>query len=158
MRRAKTEDLPRIIAIYNSTDGPTIDAERVSIENCRLWFETHSDARPIFVQEQNDIVTGWLSFQNFYSRPSYRGTAEISVYVASEYRGTGVGSALLQGAIACCPRLHIGNLVGYAFADNVASLALFKKHGFSEWGYLPNVAEVGGQRHSLTILGLSVTD
>ncbi|MDQ2076297.1 GNAT family N-acetyltransferase [Marinimicrobium sp. ABcell2] len=158
MRRATAEDLPRIIAIYNATDseGSTVDTERASIESRRLWFETHSDVRPIFVQEQEGTISGWLSFQDFYSRPAYNGTAEISVYVAPEYHGRGVGSCLLQGAIGCCTRLHIHSLVAFALSDNVASLALFKKYGFSQWGLLPDVAELGGQRQSLTLLGLNV--
>jgi L-amino acid N-acyltransferase YncA len=44
-------------------------------------------------------------------------------------------------------------LLGFVFAHNEPSLKLLKKFGFSEWGYLPQVANLDGIERDLVILG-----
>src|SRR5438552_1533425 len=118
IRDATLDDLPAIVDIYNwSIAGrlATADTVPVSVESRRPWFQEHTpDKRPLWVAEQKVSVdpdsvhgsdwmrvpyqeettaeiTGWLSFQSFYGRPAYHITAEISLYVAPEWRRKGVG-------------------------------------------------------------------
>lgn len=49
---AKTEDLPDIVEIYNSTieaRQSTADLSPVGIETRKPWFEAHSGKRPLYV-------------------------------------------------------------------------------------------------------------
>jgi phosphinothricin acetyltransferase len=73
--------------------------------------------------------------------------------VAGAYQGRGIGSILLKKAIQECPRIQILTLLGFVFAHNEPSLKLLKKFGFSEWGYLPQVANLEGVERDLVILG-----
>ena len=157
MRHATETDLPRIVVIYNSTiptRQSTADTEEVSVESKRDWFRKHTpDKRPIIVHEIEGEVTAWLSFESFYGRPAYDHTAEISIYVASEYRGKGLGRQLLQEAIELTPSLGIKTLIGNIFSHNEPSLRLFRSFGFEEWGKLPNIADMDGKEYSLSIVG-----
>ncbi len=47
-------------------------------------------------------------------------------------------------------------LLGFVFAHNAPSIALFGQAGFAAWGRLPRVAELDGIRRDLCILGLEV--
>ena len=159
MRLATDNDLTRIVEIYNSTIPTrlaTADLEPVSVEDKRKWFETHSANRPIFVEDIDSDLAGWLSFESFYGRPAYHLTAEISLYLDSRFRGRGLGKRMLSEGISKASGLGLENLVAYIFSHNAPSISLFKKHGFVTWGELPGIADMDGERYSLTILGLKL--
>ena len=65
-----------------------------------------------------------------------------------------MGAALLAHAIAAAPRLSIRTMLAFVFGHNAASLALFRRFGFQDWGKLPQVAELDGVERDLLILGL----
>jgi len=157
MRHATEKDLPKIVEIYNSTVPTrisTADTEKVSVRSRMEWFQKHSpNKRPLLVHEIDNTVVGWVSLESFYGRPAYDHTAEISIYIAEEHRGKGLGRRLLNEAIQLTPVLGIKTLVGYIFSHNTPSIRLFKSVGFEEWGKLPNIAEMDGKEYSLSILG-----
>lgn len=157
IRHAVESDLPEILAIYNASipgRKATADTRPVGLGDRRAWFERHSsDRRPILIYENADKVAGWISFEDFYGRPAYRHTAELSLYVSPQYQGLGVGKALLDKAIQNGRDVGLRSLVGYIFAHNEPSLRLFRNFGFEDWGLLPNVADMDGNEYSLCILG-----
>ncbi|GIP21666.1 GNAT family N-acetyltransferase [Paenibacillus sp. J22TS3] len=157
---AQLSDLERIVEIYNSTVAGrqvTADLDPVTVESRIPWFHEHSpDFRPLWVLRIHGEVAAWLSFQSFYGRPAYNGTAEISIYIAEEYRGQGIGKVLIQKAIEESPKLSLSNLVGFVFAHNKPSLALLEKFGFDQWGYLPEVANLDGVLRDLVIVGRKI--
>ena len=160
IRNATEKDLTTIVDIYNSTISDrlaTADTESVTVESRLSWLQNRDfHYRPIWVMEIDKVIVGWLSFNNFYGRPAYSHTAEISIYVAANYRRRGVASQLLDRAIATCPQLEIKILLGFIFAHNQPSLNLFKKYGFEQWGLLPQVAQLDFQERDLAILGLKI--
>ncbi|MBB5321632.1 GNAT family N-acetyltransferase [Marinobacter oulmenensis] len=161
MRIANPKDLPRIVDIYNSTIAgrkATADTQAVTVEQRQGWFDRHNpDRRPLLVEEDKGRVIGWLGFEDFYGRPAYGATAELSIYLDPAYRGTGLGSRMLQEAIDRAPSLGLHNLVAFVFSHNAESIRLFEKFGFQTWGELPDVACMDEREYSLTILGLRVS-
>ena len=165
IRLAVEADLPAIVEIYNAAIPSrlaTADLEPISVESRRAWLRSHGDRYPVWVMtigghdiqsDQNEQIIGWLSLQMFYGRPAYHKTAEVSIYIAPEYQGKGIGKKLLDHAIASCSQLNISKLVGFVFAHNPASLSLFKSFGFEQWGFLPQIAELDGIEQSLVIIG-----
>lgn len=157
---AQLDDLEQIVHIYNSTipgRQVTADLDPVTVESRVPWFHEHApDFRPLWVLRVGGNIAAWLSFQSFYGRPAYNGTAEISIYIAEEYRGQGFGKILVQKAIEESPRLSLTRLVGFVFAHNEPSLALLKKFGFEQWGFLPEVANLDGLLRDLVIVGRKV--
>jgi len=156
-RIAKREDLQQIVAIYNATIRSrvvTADIELVSVESRERWFEEHSpDFRPLWVVDVEGQIAGWLSFSSFYGRPAYDKTAELSVYVHADFRKRGIASYLLAQALVQAEGLGIDTLLGFIFAHNLTSLALFEKFGFARWGELPKVALLDGVERDLVIVG-----
>jgi L-amino acid N-acyltransferase YncA len=156
-RLARFGDLPAIVAIYNGTIASrqaTADIEPNTVESRHTWFAEHtSDKRPLWVMEEQGQVTGWLSFSNFYGRPAYSGTAEISIYLREDARGKGGGRYLLTQAIGFAPAIAIHTLLGFIFGHNLPSLRLFEGLGFERWGILPRVATLDGIDRDLIILG-----
>src|SRR6476469_8511347 len=168
-RLARRTDLPAIVEIYNSTIASrevTADTEPVSVESREAWFDAHQpERRPLWViHDSEEIVApgaepaiiGWMSYSNFYGRPAYSGTAEVSIYLAEAWRGRGLGKYCLSEAIAHAPSIAVHTLLGFIFGHNAPSLALFKKFGFDTWANLPKVANLDGVERDLIILGKRV--
>ena len=156
-RLALREDLVALVDIYNSTIASrmvTADMEPVSVEDRVPWFEAHAPrTRPLWVAEVDGRIAGWLSFSSFYGRPAYHKTVELSVYVDASFRRRGLGSYLLEEAIAHAPAIGVDTLLGFIFGHNAPSLALFARHGFARWGELPRVAVLDGVERDLVIVG-----
>jgi len=170
LRDATLADLPAIVAIYNSTIPSrkvTADTEAVSVDSRLAWFHAHGpQARPLWVAERtaeqrvgnqsdSDIV-GWVSFSDFYGRPAYKATAEVSIYLGEDARGQGLGRILLARALAAAPELGISTVLGFIFGHNDASMRLFAGFGFTAWGTLARVAVLDGVERDLIIMGLRV--
>ncbi len=160
-RNAEQQDLPYIVEIYNSTIASrmvTADTEPVSVASRQKWFDEHNASkRPLWmVEDQNNQLLGWVSFQSFYGRPAYDATVEISIYLDEQQRGRGLGKQILQHCMDKAPGLGVHTLLGFIFAHNLASIALFEKMGFEEWANLPNIETLDQEERSLKILGIRI--
>jgi len=65
---------------------------------------------------------------------SGHGYGEIGMAILREWRGRGVGSALMEAAIAWARERGLHKLSLGVFAHNTAGLALYRKYGFVEEG------------------------
>ncbi|QEY23642.1 GNAT family N-acetyltransferase [Neisseria animalis] len=159
---AKQQDLPSIVEIYNSTVASrqsTADLEAVSVADRQAWFDAHGGKRPLLVlKNQAGEILGWGSFSDYYPRRAYHISAEISIYVRRDMRGVGVGGILLRDMLERAPSLGIRNILAVIFAHNHASLRLFYREGFQEWGRLPQVCDLDGSPADILILGKKMMD
>jgi phosphinothricin acetyltransferase len=159
-RHAVQADLAAIVDIYNSTVASrevTADTEPVSVASRQAWFDQHTpQRRPLWVAERDGQVIGWLSYSDFYGRPAYAGTAELSVYIHPSARGQGLGRYFLTQAIERAADYRVHTLLGFIFGHNLPSLALFEAFGFAQWAHMPGVATLDGVERDLVILGKRV--
>jgi phosphinothricin acetyltransferase len=136
----------------------TADLEPVSVESRLEWFREHHKQRPLWIVENSKReIVGWVSFQDFYGRPAYRHTAEISIYLHPEHRGKGYGREILLHCISMCPSLSLHTLLGYIFEHNERSIRLFSSAGFETWARLPNIALMDDTERSLIIMGKRIS-
>jgi len=133
-----------------SEDGETFEA------NCERKFDQKGEnfgAQKPSVTNQKSEILAWGSLSDYHPREGYRITAEISVYVTPGARGKGLGGRLVNFILESAPKFGVKNVVALIFSSNEASLNLFAKFGFTRWGELPEVCDMGGKIESLTILG-----
>jgi L-amino acid N-acyltransferase YncA len=161
IRLARATDLPAIVAVYNeaiATGQSTADTQPVSVEDRRVWFEEHHpDAHPIFVADVDGLVVGWCSLSAYRpGRQALRFTAEVSYYVAQAHQRRGIGTALLNQAIAACPRLRIKRVFAILLESNAASRELLRSLRFDQWGFLPKVADFDGRETGHVYFGRQV--
>ena len=149
VRLAQIDDLPAIVDIYNQSipsKQSTGDTELVRVEDRMPWFREHRpETHPIFVAEVDGRIAGWCSFSAYRpGRAALRFTAEISYFIDLAHHRQGIGTALVKHALAVCPALQIKHVFAIVLEGNQASVKLLEKMGFEQWGYLPRVADFGG--------------
>ena len=157
IRHAVAADLPAVVEIYNaSIPGrmATADTAPVTVAQRDEWYRAFDPAsRPLWVMDADGGIAGWLGLRSFYGRPAYHRTVESAVYVSPGFRRRGIARVLLAHALDAAPALGIATVLGFVFAHNQPSIALFEQHGFARWGLLPRVCELDGAEKDVLILG-----
>lgn len=80
------------------------------------------------------------------------GIGEASVYVAPEARGKGVGTALAEALAAEAERNDFHKLLGKLFTDNVASIRLVERCGFSSVGTHRRHGQLDGEWRDVLVV------
>ena len=104
------------------------------------------------VSEQGGRIQGWAALAPVSGRDCYRGVAEVSIYVADNRRGKGVGSELMAALVACSEENGIWSLYASIFPQNQATLRLHLRHGFREVGVRERIAQQHGRWRDTLIL------
>ncbi|MBI9063828.1 MAG: N-acetyltransferase [Marinilabiliaceae bacterium] len=161
MRLAQTTDLEAIVEIYNQAvraQFETADTEEVDITERLQWFRDHTpNTYPIFVYEQNQQVSAWVSLSPYrQGRKALQFTAEISYYVHNKYKRQGIGSKLIQHAIQEARTLQFKNLFAIILDKNKLSIHVLSKLGFQQWGHLPGIADFDGVECGHVYYGLKL--
>ncbi|WP_395147262.1 GNAT family N-acetyltransferase [Moraxella atlantae] len=159
IRHAVPTDLPAIVAIYNqsiASKTATADLAPVTVAARQTWFAEHGMAQCrllLVAQDDAGQVCGWARLSRVSERAAFDISAEISVYLAIQARGHGLGKQLVHELLALAPTLGVRQVMAWVFAHNTASLALFGQLGFVEWGRLPQVCDMQGFLADVVILG-----
>jgi phosphinothricin acetyltransferase len=139
----KHEDWPAVRSIYLEgimTGMATFETEAPSWED---WDANHLHFGRLVARE-NDQVRGWAALSAVSRRKVYSGVAEVSVYVAHDSRGKGIGRALLEQLIAESEQNGVWTLQASVFPENVATLALHRACGFREVGRRERISKLKG--------------
>jgi L-amino acid N-acyltransferase YncA len=123
----------RVCAIYEegiATDQATFQTGAPSWDE---WDAGHLQSCRL-VLEVAGSVAGWAALSPISRREVYRGVAEVSVYMAAEARGQGLGRLLLEGLVRASEESGIWTLQAAIFPENLASISLHRSCGFREVG------------------------
>ncbi len=142
VRAATTADLPAVAAIYTHYVLRTTMTFNTEVRTPRQWqqrFDDHVVAGPyhLLVAEVAGAVTGYVETQPFRPKVAYARSVELSVYVAPDGTGRGVGGALyrtLLDELAADQRFHRAYAI--VALPNDISVAFHERHGFHRRGTL----------------------
>ena len=157
IRRAEPADLEAIAEIYNEailTTTATFDTQPKTAAERLPWFQTHDAGHPILVAMIDGQVVGWSSLTRWSDRPAYNGTAEVSFYVKSEFRGRGLGRLLKGAIIDEARRLKFHTLIARVAEGSNESLHLNECFGFKHVGTMKQVGRKFGRLLDVQILQL----
>ena len=137
IRRAHAADADAIAAIYNQgieDRVATLETELRTPDERRAWLAARGDRHPVLVAEREGRTLAWASLNPFNPRAAYAHVADLSIYVAREARGTGVGRVLLARIIDEARRIGFHKMVLAAFPSNTAGMRLYARMGFTTVG------------------------
>lgn len=160
IRPATIDDLAAITAIYNHEvehSTATFDTSPMTPGEQSVWLEQHSsDRRPVLVAEDGNTVAGWASASDWSDRCAYKRAAEVSVYVHTDYRGRGVGRALLDALVATTRSAGVGVLLARICTESVPSIRLHGSLGFKSVGTMRRVGEKFGRILDVELMDLQL--
>ncbi len=137
IREATAADQRAVLDIYNDAvphSTATFDLEPRTWEEQQRWREEHQSPYHVFVATIDEIVAGWGSLSRFREKPGYRFTVEDSVYVHKNFRGRGIGAALLDGLIEAARDGGFHTIMALIDGDNAVSVRLHERFGFRHVG------------------------
>ena len=150
IRGLRPGDWPAVRAIYEDgirSGDATFETETPSWER---WDAAHPELR--LVAERDGPAVGWAALSPASARHCYRGIGEVSVYVAADARGGGLGRALLDALVERSEEAGYWTLSAGVFPENEPSLRLHKACGFREVGVRERLGEVGGVWRDVVLL------
>ena len=146
----KPADWPQVAAIYQEGIEDGNSTFETGVPSREGWDEMHLTSCRLLAR-LNENVLEWAALSAVSKRRCYRGVAEVSVYVAREARGHGVGRALLDRIIEDSEREGFWTLQGSTFEENAASLRLQARCGFRIVGRRERIGQLDG-RWKTTVL------
>jgi L-amino acid N-acyltransferase YncA len=141
-------DLAAILAIYthyilNST--ATFHSECLSKEDLGEFLFVAHPKYPSYLIRDHDDVIGYCFLTQYKKRQAYDRSAELSIYLKPEFTGKGTGLVALNHLEATAKSTGIHVLVGTICGENLASIRLMEKAGFSRSAHLKNIGEKFGK-------------
>ena len=148
VRRARPEDVERIRRIYNEgieDRVATLELEPKSVAEMADWFAAHGGRYEVVVAEEEGRVVGWAALNPYSHRCAYDGVADLSVYVARDRRGAGIGKALLHEIETCAARGQFHKIVLFTLPFNQLGQGLYRHMGYREVGIFKEQGTIDGK-------------
>jgi L-amino acid N-acyltransferase YncA len=137
--KMSAEDWEAVRSIFQdgiATGQATFETE---VPSWTAWDRArHTDCR--LVARHGSQVVGWAALSPVSSRVVYAGVAEVSIYIAQDARGRGVGRALLQALVESSEDAGVWTLQASMFPENEVSIGLFEACGFRVVGVRERIA------------------
>jgi L-amino acid N-acyltransferase YncA len=134
VRDATRADAASIAHIYNQgieDRVATLETQLRTAEEREQWMLARGPRHPVLVvDDATGVVLGWASLNSFNPRPAYDHVVDISVYVAREHRGRGIGDTMLTALEERARALGYHKMVLAAFPTNAPGMRLYERHGF----------------------------
>jgi L-amino acid N-acyltransferase YncA len=149
IRQAAEHDAAGVLGIYEpivrdtpisfETEPPTEEEMAARIARSHEWLIIESDHR----------IIGYAYAAPFHRRAAYRWSVEISIYLARDARGSGLGRKLLSDLLDSLSRRGFVNAFAGIALPNPVSVRLFESFGFEKVAQQRNVGFKLGAWHDV---------
>jgi L-amino acid N-acyltransferase len=156
IRKAHLEDIYRIRDIYNEAvlnTTATFDTEEKTIENRMQWFMDRDENFPVIVAEQDNAIAGYAALNRWSDKKAYDIMAEISLYIAPEFRGRGIGKRLIEIIVeTAIADTKLNSLIARITEGNEHSIYLHQINGFEKIGLMKQAGQKFGKLLDVTLM------
>ena len=152
IRSVQLSDAAAIRAIYQpyvtetaitfEVDVPTVQEFERRITKTLTQF-------PYLVAEVDGKVVGYAYASTYYARAAYDWTTELSIYVAKESLGQGIGSALYTALEEELEARGYLRFLACIAVPNEASISMHEKRGYVQVAHFPKIGYKFNKWHDI---------
>jgi phosphinothricin acetyltransferase len=151
IRAMVAEDWPRVEAIFEEGIGTGLATFETESPGWPAWDREHLASCRIVAEEAGSVV-GWAALSSVSDRCVYGGVAEVSVYVAVDRQGQGIGTLLLRALIEASEGAGIWTLQAGIFPENEGSVLIHERLGFRRVGLRERLGKLRGVWRDVLLL------
>jgi len=163
IRVADEKDAQGIVAIYApfcAGDSPvSFEIEPPTLDEMRSRIASTLESLPwIVCEDSGGQLLGYAYASQHKTRPAYRWSVDVSIYLSPKARRQGIGTKLYRKLFAILIEMGFVNAYAGVTLPNAASVAIHQALGFSQVGVYEQVGYKGGKWHDVAWFALSLTD
>lgn len=143
IKNIESENFIQVAEIYRQGIATGMATFQNDVPAWDTWNGSHLLTCRIAAFE-GTIMLGWAALTPVSGRYVYAGVAEVSIYIAENFRGKGIGNLLLDNLIAASERAGLWTLQSGIFPENNGSIRLHEKCGFRKIGYREKIGKKEG--------------
>lgn len=128
-------------------EGPPIHTTVSFVQN------NINDGWPHFVALSGEKIIGWCDITSL-DRPVFAHVGSLGIGVLADYRGQGVGEALIRAALHQAKIRGLTRIELTVFENNKPAIALYEKLGFVVEGVHKNKSRIDGQYENHIFMAL----
>ena len=152
VRNANARDAEAITAIWNLIIRDTAITFN-SVEKSESELAELIESAPCFlVAQDQERIFGFAFFSQFRGGIGYARTMELSIHLAEDVRGRGIGLILMRELERQAIAQDVGSLWAGVAGENPGSVAFHEKCGFETVASLPKVGYKFGRWMDLTLM------
>ena len=155
LRIATVNDIPAMLEIYAPFVLNTTNSFEYTVPTQEAFtqrFLNYTETFPWLVWEEDGIVLGYAYGSLPFSRAGYRWCCEVSIYVAPQAHGRGIGRQLYRALENLLWKLGYRVIYAIVTSENEGSLAFHEKVGYRFCAELPGCGYKFGRNMSITWL------
>lgn len=132
-------------------EGPPLTMSKVFVH------EQLQKDMPHFVALIEDSVVGWCDISPF-NRPVFAHAGVLGMGVIAQYRGHGIGKALIHDALEKAKAIGLTRIELDVREENHRAIKFYEKYGFKFKGLKRNATRIDGQYSNDLIMALLFDD
>jgi L-amino acid N-acyltransferase YncA len=149
LRAAGATDAGQIAAIYNyyvlhsaiSFEEKAVDAQEIATR----MLGAQASGLPWIVAERQQATLGYTYATQWRARSAYRGSVEVTVYIAPEHTGKGIGALLYTALLEQLRQSGLHTAIAVIALPNPASVRLHEHFRFEKVAHLRQIGYKLGQ-------------
>ena len=161
IRIATSADWDRLAQIYNEaihSGRSTMDLIPVDAHYFRKLTDGFTHRECLLVAEHATHIAAWGIVKQYSDRLGYALACETSVYVAEDYHGHGIGTALQTAVIKKAWGFGYRHLVAKILAVNETSIGFHQHFDYQIAGIQKKIGFLNGIWHDIIIMQRILTD
>ena len=142
IRDFQLDDIKKLVEIYNYYIQHTVitfDQVPFTIADFEQKIKPIYKKYPFIVFEENNEILGYAYGSSWRTKPSYKFTAESTIYLTKDALGKGIGTKLYTELLQRLKQQKIHTIIGGLTLPNAASIKLHEKLGFKKVAHFKEV-------------------
>lgn len=160
LRSLATDDREALIRFFGEVPPAEMALMRDPVDDPRLiraWVDNldYCAVFPLVAVTQEHRIVGDATLH--FRRGSYRHVAEVRMYISTDYRGLGLGHAMLHSLTNISRGLGLLILIAHVVATQGGMMRAFRALGFEHCATLDDFFMApSGEKHDVALLTLSL--